>query len=49
MTEVRCPWEECHWNIGGTCERQFIILTNQEERNDRYDPNMLECDQYEPE
>ena len=41
MTEVRCPWEECCWNVGGTCERHFIILTN-------YDPDILNCDQYEP-
>jgi hypothetical protein len=41
MTEVRCPWEECNWNIATTCTRHLIILMN------RYDPDNLNCGSYD--
>jgi len=40
MTEVKCPWEYCSWNIGSKCTRHVLTLTE-------YDPNSLDCDQYE--
>jgi hypothetical protein len=41
MTEVRCPWDYCVWNIGFTCTRHVIILTSSDECS------ILDCAQYD--